>query len=1069
MNRIYATSKSCWPRFKMALLFPILFFYLKGSLAANLIPAPTEKHVPSNQHTVTGKVVGKDGSPIVGATITEKGTKNATTTDRGGSFSLLVSGQAASLTVTSVGYLTQDVSSSQATHIILENADGTLEEVVVVGFGTQKKSNLTSAVSQIDKEVLQNRPSPTVANMLQGASPGLVVTRSSGRPGAQGLGIQVRGATSANGNVDPLIVIDGVVSATSTFTALNPNDIENISVLKDGGATAIYGAQSAGGVLLVTTKKGQKGPARIAVLSNVASQRPGNIPERLSLIDEMNYMNLARANAGLAPEYNEEDLLYAVNGPTFVLGDNGLWRTYNQENLIDQVVRDAYGLYNNNLQISGGSDNISYLTSVGNMSQAGMFKVGDDRFSRWNARANISAQVNKYFKVDLASSYINEATDNPQDGGWGIEGGGNSLLRQFFSSRMRFPIFNEDGTYYRSGSSSAYGYALLEDGGFNRDRKSNYMNTVTATLNNVIKGFELKAIYGRENLIYENRNFRRTVTFYSGPEASSASQLNNPNNYSVTNHNTLRQNFQAIADYDYTLADKHTFHLMGGYQFIHYYYNRVNATTSNLYVNDSPSLNFTANPANKSNLQFAEESKMQSYFGRFNYNFDGKYLFEATIRGDESSQLTRGNRMKVFPSFSAGWNIASENWFSGLSSIITELKPRLSWGKVGSQIGIGYYDFIDQLASNTNVVLNDTRQAYVYRARLTAPSLTWETVETRNIGLDFGMFNRKLTGAFEYYNKYNNNMLVTVSLPETVGVNIPKSNEGRLKTWGWEAALTYSDKIGEDFNYRVSANIADNQNRLIRYGGANDVINSGVNGLVEGYALNSIWGYKTDGYFQTEADLQQAPSYQRILNVAGVPGLGDVRYVDLDGDGEISPGGNRLGDTGDLVYLGDINPRYQYGFNLNLNYKDFDFSVFVQGIAKRKFKPSNELIQPALFSYYLPMSFQMDYWTPENTNAAFPRPFLSGNQNFQNSDKWFLNGAYARLKNIQLGYTLRKERIPALPFSRVRFYASGEDLLTVSSLGVFKGIIDPEMRPEANSISPYPFSTTISFGLNLDF
>lgn len=1070
MNQFYKSikqSRRCW---KFAFLFPVLFYSVGEIRGETVLKNANLNKGMVVQTVVRGKVVDREGNSIAGATVAEKGTTNASTTDAKGQFSINVSANKGFIVVSSIGYKSREIEATgNNIEVVLDVDDHEIEEVVIVGYGTQKKTNLTSAVSEVDPKLLQDRPAPTVANMLQGASPGLVVTRSSGRPGNQGLNIQVRGATSANGSVPPLVVIDGVISSESTFMALNPSDIANISVLKDGGATAIYGAQSAGGVLLVTTKKGEKGVSRIGFSSNLAIQRPANIPNRLSLIDEMNYMNLARANANLGPEYNDEDLDYAVNGPTFVLGANGQWRTYNQENIIDQVVKKSYNLYNNNVQFSGGNEKVTYMASLGNMTQNGMFKVGDDKFSRWNARANISARVTDFFKVDIGTAYINQANDMPQDGGYGIEGGGNSILRQFFSSRMRFPLLNEDGTYYRSGTSSAFGYALMKDGGFNTDRRSTYFNNVTATIDNLVKGLEVKLMYGREDERREARNFRRTVTFYSGPEASSASQLNNPNNYSIDNRNILSVNYQAIVDYDLKLASDHNIHLMGGYQFFDYGNKYISASTRNLYVNENPSLNFTSDPANKSHSQSVATEKMQSYFGRFNYNYKEKYLFEATVRSDESSRLSDGDRVKVFPSFSAGWNISKENWFAEFLPVVNELKPRVSWGKVGSKVGIGYYDYIAQLSTATNIVLGDTRQTAISQALIAARNLSWETIETRNLGLDFSLLNRKLRGSFDYYNKFNNNMLVTVSMPSTVGIAVPKSNEGKLKTWGWEAALSYNDKIGEDFSYNVAFNIADNQNKLIKYGGANNIISAGVNGLVEGYALNSIWGYRTNGYFQSEEELANAPSYAKLRNAAGVPGLGDVRYLDLDGDGEISIGEGRLGNSGDLAYLGDINPRYQYGLNVNLNYKAFDFSFFVQGIGKRKFKPSNELIQPALYSWYLPMDFHMDYWTPDNTNAAFPRPYLEGNQNFQASDKWFITGAYARLKNIQLGYTLSKDRVKNLPFSRVRFYASGEDLLTVSKLGVFKGVIDPEMKPEDGKVSPYPFATTISFGLNLDF
>ncbi|WP_232046210.1 SusC/RagA family TonB-linked outer membrane protein [Sphingobacterium daejeonense] len=802
------------------------------------------------QTEISGTVRDKDGNPLSGVTVSVKNEGRTTSTDSAGKFSISVNSNSSTLTFSYIGYQSKEVVASNAVNVTLDSSEDVLDEVVVVGYGNQKKTNLTSAVSQVDAKVLQNRPSPTITNMLQGAAPGLVVTRNSGRPGGQGLNISVRGETSANGSVGPLIVIDGVISSEETFVALNPNDVENISILKDGGATAIYGAQSAGGVILVTTKKGSSGAGRISFSSNLGIQRPGAMPDRLSLIDEMNYVNLARRNAGIAEEYSEEDLNYAVNGPTFVLGSNGQWRTYNQQNILDQVIQKKYNIYNNNIQFTGGSDKITYMASLGNMTQNGMFKVGDDKFSRINARANVSAQVTDYLKLDIGNAFINQKTDNPQDGGYSIDGGGNSILRQFYSSRMRFPIYNEDGTFYKSGTSSAFGYALMKEGGFNDDLKRTYFNNVTATINNFVKGLEVKLMYSRENIDLQNRNFRRTVDYYSGPTPNTKSQLNNPNNYSVTNYKTLKQNVQAVVDYDLTVAENHNFHLMGGYQFYDNDYEYISASTKNLYVNDNPSLNFTSDPLNKSHVQYAYREKMQSYFGRFNYNYKEKYLFEATVRSDESSRLSPDVRVKVFPSFSAGWNVAKEDWFQGATSIINELKPRVSWGKVGSTVGIGYYDFIATLSTGSNVLINDIKQTYINQGRLPGRDLSWETIETRNLGLDFNLLDRKLFGAFEYFQKFNRNMLVNISMPATIGAGVPKTNQGELHTWGWEFSLGYRDKIGDDFNYNIGVSLADNKNKLIRYGGANDIVYSGTNKLVEGYAMNSIWAYKTDGYFQ---------------------------------------------------------------------------------------------------------------------------------------------------------------------------------------------------------------------------
>ena len=643
---------------------------------------------------------------------------------------------------------------------------------------------------------------------------------------------------------------------------------------------------------------------------------------------------------------------------------------------------------------------------------------------------------------------------------------------------MRFPLYNPDGTYYRSGTSSAFGYALLKDGGFKRDRKEDIINNITATITNLTKGLEVKLIYGRETDNRESKIFNRTVDYYSGPLATSKSQLNFPNNYSVQTTKYTLENFQALADYTFKVGESHNFHLLGGYQLQKYDKYSLYAQTKNLYVNNNPSLNFTADPLNKTNSETSRSEIMQSYLGRFNYDYKGRYLLEATFRSDESSRLTAHDRVKFFPSFSAGWNIAKEDWFAG-GEILNELKPRVSWAKVGSKSSLsynsagefsedrGFYNYLDQLLSGSALLLGGNRQAYIYQDILSSQILMWETVETRNVGIDFSLFNRKLSGSFDYYNKFNNNMIVPISMPATIGINTPMLNSGRLKVWGWEASLTYKDKIGKDFKYNVTLNVWDNQNKLVRYDGASNVVYSGVNKYLEGYSLNTVWGYKTNGYFQNADELKNAPSYKDVVSINGVPGVGDIRYVDLNGDGKISAGKNTLEDHGDLVKLGDTNPRYQFGFNVGMNYKNFDLSFFIQGVAKRRFKPSNELIQPQLYSWYLPMTFQMDYWRPDNPNAAFPRPYLQGDQNFLNSDKWFLNGAYARVKNIQIGYSLSKEAMRNMPISRMRIYVSGEDLLTISKLGVFKGVIDPE-QPQG-TISGYPFAKTVSLGVNIDF
>lgn len=944
-----------------------------------------------------------------------------------------------------------------------------IEQVVIVGYGKQKRTNLTSAVSTISAEQFQNKPEPNVALMLQGAAPGLLVTRTSGQPGSEGVNIQVRGVTSANGSVSPLYVIDGIVSTSTTFNALNPDDIQSISVLKDGGATAIYGAQSAGGVILVTTKTGRSGKARISFSSNTAMQHPTNLPRRLSLLGEMEYMNLAFENAGLTHPYTTTDLQNVKDGVQFTINPtNGFYNTYNTEqDFYKMTLRDYYPLYNNNLAISGGNQDVTYFVSLGNMKQDGIMRVGKDDFSRWNTRVNLTAKVNKFLTLALNSAYASQIFNKPVTAGRGLTGGADSVFYQLYRSRQRYPLLNPNGTFFTAGNSSFYGYSNMAAGGFDHEIRENFANNVRATVANFAKGLSFDIIYGRNNFTGTHNVFNRTVATYQGPNPSSVLLRNNPNNYSVTKYMNTSENFQSLINYDLTIGENHHFHILGGYQMQRERDTSLQGYTTNLYVNDNPSLGFTSDPKNETNSEAISSNAMQSFFGRFTYNFAGKYLVEATLRNDESSQLTPGDRTKTFPSFSAGWNITKEEWLN-LPAFIDELKPRASWGKVGSQLGIGNYDFIQVLSTGSSLDLGGNKQTYVYPTSIPAVDLGWETVETKDIGLDFAFIKNRLTGSFDYYIKTNKNMLVPVSLPATIGLSVPLINGGKLRTHGWEVQLNYNDKIGQDFSYSITANLADSQNKLLSYTTTNNVINAGVTGLLLGFPINSIWAYKADGYFQNQDQLNSAPSYSQIKNKQGVPGLGDIRYVDIDGSGRLDQGKSTLEDHGDLVNLGDTAPRYQFSLNLQAKYKDLDFSIFLQGIGKRRFMPNAEFLSPAAQSWTLPMAYQSDYWTPDNPNAAFPRPYYQGSQNFIPSSHWFMNGAYVRAKNIQLGYSLPADALNNMPISRFRIYLSGENIFTISALPkAFKNVIDPESPQGA--YGAYPFTKTYSLGVNIDF
>lgn len=1019
------------------------------------------------QTTVKGTVTSEgDGQPLPGVTVVVKNTSTGTATDFDGNYEVSVPGDNATLVFSYMGFVTREVPVNGQTilNASLKEDVSKLEEVVVVGYGTQKKASMTSAVSTITSKSIENRPVTNAINALQGTAPGLNITRTSGQPGDENLSIQIRGVSSANGSVDPLLVLDGVsMPSLAPLQRLNPDDIESVTVLKDAAAAAIYGARAAGGVILVNTKIGKEGKMVVDYDGRMTVQWALNVPERLSLLEEAEYSNLARANAGVGLEYSEFDLENIRNGIEFVTDPNNpnKYRTYNQQSIRDQILRDQYFMQSHNLNVSGGSEKIRYLFSAGYLDQEGIFKVGPDGYKRWNLRSNVNAEITKHLNFDTKLSYSVEGKDRPAIG---VSGYG--LLQQVYQARLRFPIHTPDGKLFGgAGTSGNNTYAYLKEGGYQDDNYDELNGIFTLTAKDFIKGLQLKTIYGRQVDRKDYTQFRRTVELWDLDDSQPTYYLNRPNNYYRYTRTRTTDNFQFLVDYDLTLAEKHKFHVLAGYQWESYRSSSFNASVSSLVSNDLPTLELAeqgSETVGEGLIEFAN----QSILGRFNYSFDDKYLLEATIRSDESSRLAPGERTKWFYSASAGWNMHKEGWFESALPFISQFKPRFSWGQLGNANAdiIGYYDYLPLISSGNNLVMGESedRTTYFYQGSLPSSSLGWETIETTDFGFDFGILRNKITGSFDYYTKTNNNMLVQIRRPATLGIAPPRTNAGELKSWGWEAAVTYRDQIGDDFNFSIGVNVSDNQNELIEYGEGYNLVGEGVNGKITGHELNTIWGYETvPGYIETQEQLDAAPFYNNRT------GIGDIAYVDQNGDGKINPGGGTVEDHGDLVALGSTQQRYLYGITANANWKNIDFSIFLQGVGKRNIIPSRYVSQPLRYSWIQPMAIHADYYTPDNPDAAFPRPYIGGDQNFVPSDRWVLNAAYLRIKNIQFGYSIPQKYLEKMALSNVRLYCSAENIATFTKLGVFDGVLDPEQKNRVHA--DYPLTGSIAFGVNISF
>lgn len=1000
----------------------------------------------------TGKVTDESGKPVPGVSVVVKDSPGGTTTNEAGEFTInAAAGQV--LQFSSVSFESKEVlvGSETLVSVSLLPKSGTLSDVVVVGYGAQKRVNLTGAVGTIDRKKIENRPVANAMAALQGVAPGVVVTRSNGTPGAEGYNLQIRGASSVNGSV-PLVLIDG---APGSLLSVNPNDIENISVLKDAAAASIYGARAAGGVVLVTTKRGASGKISANYSGKYASNRPSNVPGRLHSWQEAEMANESRINAGQAAGYTAEqiawmkdpDINYVVN-PS---GNDYLY--YYDLDQTDLVLRDQSPMWDHNISMRGGGQRDNFFFSTGYFKQQGVFTLGPDKTERINARFNYALQISKIFSFETRLAFRQSNTLTPSVGN-------ARIFSNLYTTRTLYPTFFPGTTdKYINDNSGNFAYALLKEGGTG-DTKENEGNAQFALkAKDIIKGLTLSATYSPRLGVRTNTTGVRTIPRYN--LTGIGSYMNNPNSYTKTEYKINSDNLQLIADYVWKINTDHDFHIMGGYAYEDERIDQTVGRAVNLATNDFFTLN-TGDPTQYQASETIETWGLESYFTRFNYAFRNKYLFEANFRYDGSSKLAPVNRWKSFPSVSAGWRLAQEEWFQSFAPFFNEFKLRASWGKLGNSdvpSNYGNYDYLTQMAAGLPYPFNGVRNRSYYQARLASPDKVWETITTSNIGLDMTLLNNRLNISGDYYIKRNEEMLVPIQLSNSIGIATGLYNLADMKTKGWEISVGWRDRIGNDFSYYINANIGDNKNEVLSYNGQTSV-QAGINAPIEGLPLNTVFGYQAAGYYRDAQDVASNPVFSSAV------GPGDIKYLDINKDGKINAGLGRLADHGDLVNLGNSSPRYAYGFDFGFSWKGFDFGAMFQGIGQRKLFVDPTTLYPYTSSWIVPMDYNLDYWKPDNTDARFPRMFIGGAQNTLRSSHWIMNGAYLRLKNVQLGYNLPLKWISKVKLTNAKIYFAGQDLWEINNMWL-KNAFDPE-TPD-NASWQYPFFRTISFGINLTF
>ena len=761
---------------------------------------------------VTGTVLDAvTREPMIGVSVMEKGTSNGAVTDLDGRFVLQQVRRGATIVFSYVGYVDLEMQASRVSgEILMTEDDKTLSEVVVVGYGTQKRANLSGAVSAVDGDKLAGKPSSDVLSAMQGELPGVAVLRNSGEPGSESSGLRIRGFSSVNAT-SALVLIDGV---EGDLALLNADDIESISVLKDASACAIYGARAASGVVLVTTKSGTEGKPKISYSGYYAVNTPGNMPKRLPAWEEQQWINLGRYNQGGSYEWNKEKTTWVAN-PNFNYypnNNNGRWEQFTATNWVDEGTKDYSDQTNHSVSVSGGTKSVHYLVSGNFFYKNGMLKYTDNSNTRVNLHAKVNAELNKYLELGVNLQYQSKKNTSPSNGA-------GSILNTMYGARARQLLWQPEetpniGEQPYSGDLQVNPIDILKNGGTNETLYEAYLGKGELIIKNLVKGLRINLNASRRAGYYTGRSERHWLAWYAMNGTTIRQQTNNPNSLYRIKNNDYHDQFEATVNYEFDVL-KHNVKVLAGSSYENYRKDQFDATARNMNSNDFFSFNYF-DAAEASNISLADNIQpwsMMSYFGRINYNYDERYLLEANIRYDGSSRLAPSKRWKAFPSVSAAWRVNQEKWFT--LDWVSNLKLRASWGQLGNGAVLGLYDYVPTISQGATYI---TEKSY-YQANLASKDKTWETIETTNVGVDFGVLNGRLSGSFDYYWKYNNDMLSRLQLPHTIGIGVPAVNVGKLKTWGWEFEIKWRDRIG-DFSYQVAFNLSDSQNELKEYDGA---------------------------------------------------------------------------------------------------------------------------------------------------------------------------------------------------------------------------------------------------------
>ncbi|WP_316734960.1 TonB-dependent receptor [Pedobacter aquatilis] len=1094
---------------KRLLLFSSIACLLTNAITAPVLAASYSRNsflenAKQGSGTISGKVVDEKGEPLPGASILIKEINKVVQSNSDGTFTVPAPAGSYNITVTFISYATVSLSKivvkvneNTPLNIIMKGESGTLNEVLVVGYGTQKRENATGAVDQITSKNIENRPITNLTQGLQGLLPNLNLKMLDGKP-TQSPSYNIRGTTSIGQGGSALILIDGFEGDPSL---LNPNDVETVSILKDAASAAIYGARGAFGVILITTKKAEKGRTNVAFSSNYSIKSPLQVPDFVTdgytwakmfaeafVNGDGAFPQNANKTQKFSQAYLDEFKRRAESGQPYnqieVNPTTGEYTYYGSTDYYAELYKKNTAAIENNLSVSGASDKASYLVSGRFLNQDGLFRYNSDDYDMKNIRARGSVQVFPWLSIENNADYSIMNYHNPINVG---EGGG--IWRNIADEgKPSMPIYNPDGSLTFAAAYTVGDFIYGKNG---IDTRRQVFRNITGLRSNFFDNkFRVNADFtfrNTNNNIEQKRvqvpySNSRGVTSYIGTTTNDLLFDLRETNYLATN---------IFAEYENRFGIDHYLKAMVGYNYEQSTYNRTAVQRNGIIFEDATDLNLALGQSIVTGGGY-EQWAILGGFSRLNYSFKDRYLLEVNARYDGSSKFPSNQRYGFFPSVSGGWRINKESFWNVSDKIITDLKVRASYGSLGNG-NIASYAFQEIFnVSQSGVILNGSRPQTTRNPAVLPDGLTWETSTTTNVGLDLTMLSGRLSFTGDAYIRKTTDMFTTGLTPPAVfGADVPKGNYANLTTRGWEASVSWNDKIGrgdKPVRYNVRLTLADNKTKIDKYNNPDKLLSD----YYEGQTLGEIWGYETEGFFIDEADIaahaKQDPQMRASPTGRWFPG--DIKLRDLNGDGLINVGENKVGKSGDRRIIGNSAPRYMYGINLGADWNNFSFAVFFQGVGKQQWYPSTET--EMFWGQYnrpynnVPTFHLGNMWTPQNTDAYFPRTMSRAASSNTNrtlgvaQTRYLQNVAYLRMKNIQVGYTLPTKWINRIGGRTAKVFFSGENLFSYSPMyKIVKNTIDVENAvPADRDLNPgstngdgynYPLMKSFSFGLNVGF